>query len=89
MIPSESPKGGGTAMNERLTRAEIDERFPSEWVLLSDPEQDKYQRVLNGVVLCHSKDRDVVYTKMLELRPRNYATLYTGNDVPDGVVFVL
>jgi hypothetical protein len=66
-------------MNEVLTLAEINERFPSEWVLLGDPQTDTYLGVQGGTLLCHSKDRDEVYRKAIELpAPKHIAVLYTG-----------
>jgi hypothetical protein len=65
-------------MNELMTKAEIYERFPREWVLIGDPQLDANQQLAAGTLLWHSKDRDEVYAKALELRPRYAATLYTG-----------
>jgi hypothetical protein len=75
-------------MNEVLTLAEIEARFQSEWVLVEDPETDESLQVKSGKVLWHSKDRDEVYRKALELRPKRSAFLYTGS-VPEEVVIVL
>jgi hypothetical protein len=66
-------------MNEKmLTIAEINANFESEWVLVGDPQTDQSHAVLSGQVLWHSKDRDEVYRKAVELRPRRFAMLYTG-----------
>jgi hypothetical protein len=75
-------------MNEPLTTAEIEARFPSEWVLIGDPRIDKVQRVLGGIVLWHTKDRDELYRKAMELSPKFFATLYTGT-TPKGTAIVL
>jgi hypothetical protein len=75
-------------MNEVLTIEEIESRFDSEWVLVEDPELDDHLNVLRGRVLCHSKDRDEVYQKGIELRPRHSAVLYTGR-IPEGTAVVL
>jgi hypothetical protein len=75
-------------MAEVLTIDEIENRFDSEWVLLEDPEVDESQRVIGGKVLCHSKDRDEVYRKAIELRPRHSATIYTGELPADAVVIL-
>jgi hypothetical protein len=71
-----------------LTIAEIESRFPSEWVLVDDPETNDDLEVLKGKVLCHSPDRDDVYRKAVELRPRRSAFLYTG-DIPDNLEVIL
>ncbi len=65
-------------MNETMTLAEIEARFASEWVLIGDPQTDENLCVRGGVVLCHSKDRDEVYRKAVELRPKRFAMHYTG-----------
>jgi hypothetical protein len=75
-------------MNEILTREEIESRFDSEWVLVEDPEVNEHLEVLRGKVIWHSKDRDEVYRKAIELRPKSAATLYTGT-IPENGVIVL
>ncbi len=75
-------------MNEVLTIAEIESRFPSEWILVEDPQTNEALEVQSGRVLCHSKDRDEVYRKAVELRPKRFAMLYTGT-IPEGTAVVL
>ena len=75
-------------MGETISFAEIQKRFDSEWVLLEDPETDKGLKVESGKVLWHSKDRDEVYRKARELRPKHSAVLYTGK-LPQDMVIVL
>jgi hypothetical protein len=83
------PEEEGVTMDEVLTRAEIEARFPSEWVLLADTQHDEHLRVLGGRVLCHSKDRDEVYDKAVELKPKSGAVLYTGKIPIQGDGFLL
>lgn len=68
--------------------AEILGRFASEWVLLEDPETTESLEVKCGTVLWHSKDRDEVYRKARELRPRHSAIIYAGN-LPEEMIVVL
>ncbi|MGH7173967.1 MAG: hypothetical protein ACRELG_27135 [Gemmataceae bacterium] len=76
-------------MNEVMTIAEINERFPSEWVLLNDPQTDANLEVVSGTVISHSKDRDEVDRKAMELPAlRDIAIFYTG-PFPEDEVFVL
>jgi hypothetical protein len=75
-------------MGEFLTRVEIYKEFDSEWVLLEDPKTDTNLDVKGGIVLWHSKDRDEVYRKALELKPKHGAILYTGK-IPKGSAVVL
>ena len=71
-----------------MTKEEMQTQFDGEWVLVGDPELTELHDVKNGTVLCHSKDRDEVYRKMLELRPKHAATLCFVK-TPDDVVIIL
>lgn len=64
--------------NEIISLAEIGMQFPSEWVLLTNPETGSNLEIKRAQVLWHSKDRDEVYRKARELRPRHSAILFTG-----------
>jgi hypothetical protein len=75
-------------MNEVLTITEIKSRFDAEWILVEDPELTEKLEVVGGKVLYHSKDRDEVYQKAIELRPKHSAYLYTGR-VAEGMVMML
>lgn len=76
-------------MSRALTMVEIEAEYDSEWVLVENPRTDSETlEVLDGVVLCHSKDRDEVYRKAVELRPRRFAMLYTGK-IPEDTAIVL
>jgi hypothetical protein len=75
-------------MDEVLTMAEIDSRFPSEWVLVEDPQTNEALEVQGGKVLYHSRDRDEFDRKVLEFRPKRFAVVYTG-EAAAGMEFVL
>jgi hypothetical protein len=75
-------------MNDVLTIAEIEAQFGSEWVLVEDPRTNEALEVQSGRVRWHSKDRDEVYRKAVELRPKRFAVLYTGQ-MPEGTAIVL
>lgn len=75
-------------MAEVLTIDEINQRFPDEWILIGDPETDEFLEVLGGTILFHSSDRDEMYRKAVELKPKRSATLYTGS-LPDDMEFAL
>jgi hypothetical protein len=75
-------------MDSVLTLKQIEERFESEWVLVEDPETNDALEVQSGKVLWHSKDRDQVYRKAVELRPKRFAMLYTGK-IPKDTAIVL
>ena len=75
-------------MNENLSIAEIESRFDGEWVLLEDPQVNQQMEILGGKVLAHSKDRDEVYQKAVELRPKHSAFLYLGT-MPENTAIVV
>lgn len=63
-------------MDDILTAAEIDQRFEGEWVLVEDPQTDETLHVESGRVRWHSKDRDEVYRKAVELPAPGIGTPY-------------
>jgi hypothetical protein len=71
-----------------LTFDEIKARFAPDWVLIGDPQTDDYQRVVGGKVLFHSRNREEVYQKAIELRPGHFAFRFLGA-IPEDLVFVL
>lgn len=75
-------------MNKVMTVAEIEAKFQSEWVLVEDPQTSEALEVQSGKVSFHSKDRDEVYRKAIELRPKRFAMLYTG-EIPKDTAIVL
>jgi hypothetical protein len=81
-------KIGGYAMADILTLAEIKARFDSEWVLIDDPDTSDALDVKAGSVLFHSKDREEVYRKAIEFRPKRFAMIFTGR-MPEGTAIVL
>ncbi|MDI6793404.1 MAG: hypothetical protein QME81_11155, partial [bacterium] len=75
-------------MSETVSLAEIQEKFDSEWILLEDPETEEGLKVKSGRMLWHSKDRDEVYRKAREFRPKHSAVLCTSK-LPQDTVIVL
>jgi len=75
-------------MDDVLSLAQIESQFSSEWVLVEDPETNQALEVQRGKVRWHSKDREEVYRKAIELRPRRFAVLYTGQ-IPEDTAIVL
>ncbi len=75
-------------MGVAQTIEDIEALFPSEWVLIGDPESDEFQQVMAGTVLFHSVERDEVDRKLLELRPARFAFRFTGT-LPDDVALIL
>ena len=75
-------------MNEVLTIEEIQSRFDAEWVLVGDPVTDEGHHVSSGRVLAHSRDRDEVYRRAIELKPKRSAFLFFGT-IPENTAIVL
>ena len=72
-----------------MTVKEMETEYPSEWVLIDDPKCAKTLEVESGNVLFHSKDRDELWKKARELKPKHSAVIYTGPSVPKGTVVIL
>lgn len=77
-----------TVMEEILTITQIEAQFDSEWILVGDPQTNEFLEVQSGKVLWHSRERDEVYRKAVELRPKRSAMLYTGK-MPKDTAIVL
>lgn len=75
-------------MHETATYAEIKKKYDGEWVLIIDPVTTKNLEIIEGTVAWHSKDRDEVYQKAMELKPKHSAVMYVGRP-PKGREFVL
>jgi hypothetical protein len=72
---------------EMLTIEEIEVRYAPNWVLIGDPKVDDEQRLLGGVVLFFSPDRDELYRNAMELDLDEFAIRYLGK-WPADVAFV-
>jgi hypothetical protein len=75
-------------MTTLLTTQEIKNHYKSEWVLLESPETTATFEIVRGRVVFHSKDRDEVYRKLLEINPDSSAILYTGK-LPQDTAIIL
>jgi uncharacterized protein (DUF2252 family) len=72
---------------EYLTMAEIEKRYPNEWVLIDRPQKSKSRSVLGGYVVLHTPDRDEFDQRSLEIDDlsNSIASVYTGEPSPDEV----
>lgn len=75
-------------MNKVLTIAQIEAQFQSEWVLVEEPQTNEALEVQSGKVRWHSKDREEIYRKVVEMHPERFAILYTGK-MPEDTAIVL
>ncbi|HEX8219884.1 MAG TPA: hypothetical protein VF914_11835 [Chloroflexia bacterium] len=72
-------------VGEVLTWEQIEDLYHGEWVLLEDPQSEENLQVLGGKLLCHSKSREEIGKKLLELRPKSSALVYVGSPPADSV----
>lgn len=69
--------------------AEICKAYQDKWVLLEDVCIDEdNMNILEGAVLYHHPNKEQVYKKALELKPKKFAVEYTGH-LPEDLVFML
>lgn len=54
---------------EFLSEAQIEERYPGEWVLVKQAEFDEQWHVVRGVVAVHSVDREDIDEAQAQLAP--------------------
>jgi hypothetical protein len=74
---------------KRLTIKQIDSRFPSEWILMVETQTDETDEVISGKVVFHSKNRDEVYRRAINLKgSKEIAFHYTGK-IPKGTAIIL
>ncbi|MDM8524557.1 hypothetical protein QUF80_14405 [Desulfococcaceae bacterium HSG8] len=68
---------------------EICKKYKDKWVLIDDVHIDEENmNISEGTVLYHNPNKEQVYKKALELRPKKFAVEYTG-DLPEDLVFML
>ena len=76
-------------MTQVMTMKEIEQKFDSEWVLIDKPESNEVQEVLRGEVVFHSKDRQAIHERVMQMPvPRDIAVLYIG-EPPAGTIFLI
>ena len=67
---------------------DIRKAFKDQWVLIQVGKVDESLNVVEGEVLAHSKDKDEVYKKLLQIRPKEFSIEYTGM-IPEDLAVVL
>jgi transposase len=73
---------------EILTLAEIQQRYPRQWVLIVEPDLDEEFNVIRGKVLAASPDQDEAYSKLSLRKGKLLAIEYTGPVSDDLAVMV-
>ena len=62
-----------------MTMAQIEAKYPNQWVLIDRPQSDRYGNLLGGYVVASSSDRDELYRLSEELPLSNLvATIHTA-----------
>ena len=76
-------------MDEILTWAEIQQRFPNEWVALAEPEVSDDLDILAGRVVYHGQSSEDAYATLGQYHPRLGAVEFIGEMSTQGVPVVL
>jgi hypothetical protein len=68
---------------------EIEKNYKEQWALIECTKvtPDTFE-ILDGNVLYHNSDMGKVYTKLLEMRPKEYTMEYIGK-FPENIAVVL
>ncbi len=66
----------------------IIEQYKDEWVLIDVKDVNDDFTIREGKVLAHSKDKEQIYKKLLEIRPKKFSIEYTGK-IPEDLAVVL
>ncbi len=72
---------------ERMTIAEMELKYPNQWLFITDCEISENTELLSGVVSVHSKFKDKVNQASAAYKG-SAAIRYTGK-IPEGMVFLL
>ncbi len=67
---------------------EIVENFKDEWVLIDVEEVDENFNLNEGNVIAHSKNKEDIYKKLLEIKLKSFSIEYTGK-IPEDLSVVL
>lgn len=76
-------------MDEMLTWAEIEERFPDEWVVIDQPQLTDELDITGGRVVHHGIDRDQAELEATRNCLKFYTVWYIGERIPEGTVVIL
>ena len=66
----------------------IVETYKDEWVLVEVIKIDSRMKIKEGKVLYHSKDKNEIYNKLIDLKPKKFSIEYTGK-IPEELAVVL
>ena len=66
--------------------SKLKQRYPKEWLLLTDVTADELTRPIKGKLVAHSKNRDDIYARLGRVRRKSLCIEYTGKIPKDLVV---
>ena len=75
-------------MERTMTLDEMVKTYPSEWLLIVNPQTNEKHEIEKGVVEYHSKDRDELYRHAVAKKPKRFTTYYTGKLPKDSAVIL-
>lgn len=67
---------------------EIKKTFQDQWVLIDVKKVDENFDIVEGEVLAYSKDKNEIYQKLLQIRPKEFSIEYTGV-IPEDIAVVM
>jgi hypothetical protein len=73
---------------QKMKWIDIKMSYRDQWVLIEVEKVDESFNIVEGEVLAHSKNKDEVYQKLLQLRPKEFSIEYTG-EVPEDLAIVM
>jgi len=74
--------------DDAMRLEEIKQLYPDEWVLIEFVELDEELKVVEGAVIVHSRNKQEIYKKLLELENEKIAIEFTG-DMPEEPAYLL
>lgn len=75
-----------------FTLAEIEQRYPQQWVLVQETAWNKHGDPLRGIVRAHGVDRTAMSGLLQKLHKKGSVktfVFYTGTVIPENVTVVL
>jgi hypothetical protein len=72
---------------KQLGITQIKAKYKDEWVLLANYELDDMNEPRSGVVVAHSKDREEIYQRQMDIS-KDLCILYTG-EMPRDLAIML
>ena len=72
-----------------LIISEVENKYKNEWLLFEVTDCDELNQPIKGRLLLHTKSRDLLEKKLVELDVPCTYHIYTGDPIPEGCSVVL